>query len=52
MQKKYDACHQALETEEALTTLSDEEVGAIRGGLKIKRSDVLVESSQENRLKI
>lgn len=47
-----DACNQALKTEETLTTLSEDEVGAIRGGLKIKRADILVESPQENQLKI
>lgn len=32
--------NQALETEETLMALLEEEVGAITGGLKIKRSDV------------
>jgi hypothetical protein len=35
--------NQALEIEETLTALLEEEVGAIKGGLKIKRADVLQE---------
>lgn len=35
--------NQALEIGETLTTLLEEEVGVIKGGLKIKRSDVLQE---------
>ncbi|GFE68851.1 hypothetical protein CFPU101_14610 [Chroococcus sp. FPU101] len=31
-----------LETDETLTTLSEKEVRAIMGGLKIKRADVIV----------